>query len=134
MDSEPCGVILDWRLLSIISEIKKSKLYHHPPLRSMGDCRSRPILSLESEPSARNDLIKPQPRVPPRGRGPPARGVCETMDEEEEPGSQRSEARDGALARLRPAHGRLLRRGRGPVQRADSPARVSSHARPVRYR
>src|SRR6267143_4504658 len=34
---------------------------------------------------------------------------------------QRSEARDGALARLRPAYGRLLRRGRGPVQRADSP-------------
>src|SRR2546428_8438813 len=47
---------------------------------------------------------------------------------------QRSEARDGALARLRPAHGRLLRRGRGPVQRADSPARFSSNARPVRGR
>src|SRR5437867_13449225 len=47
---------------------------------------------------------------------------------------QRSEARDGALARLRPAHCRLLRRGRGPVQRADSPARVSSHAPPLRPR
>jgi len=41
---------------------------------------------------------------------------------EEEPGDRTGTWRDGALARLRPPHGRVLRRGRGPVQRADGPA------------
>src|SRR2546426_3031068 len=53
---------------------------------------------------------------------------------DQDPGNRIEARRDGALARLRPAHGRLLRRGRGPVQRADGPARVSPDARPVRPR
>src|SRR2546428_12521548 len=53
---------------------------------------------------------------------------------DQDPDNRIEAKRDGALARLRPAHGRLLRRGRGPVQRADGPARVSPDARPVRPR
>src|SRR5712692_2809226 len=53
---------------------------------------------------------------------------------DQDPDNRIEAKRDGALARLRPAHGRLLRRGRGSVQRADGPARVSPDARPVRPR
>src|SRR2546422_11546347 len=53
---------------------------------------------------------------------------------DQDPDNRIEARRDGALARLRPAHGRLLRRGRGPVQRADGPAWVSPDARPVRPR
>jgi len=49
---------------------------------------------------------------------------------DEDPGDRRTVRRDGALARLRLAHGRVLRRERGPVERADGPAGSRPDARP----
>src|SRR3989442_2196967 len=74
-------------------------------------------------------LIKPEVSVCPNPSDVRKRAEWAFMNETDP--DQRSEARDGALARLRPAHGRLLRRGRGPVQRADSPARVSPTRAPL---
>src|SRR3989442_1825613 len=78
-------------------------------------------------------LIKPEVSVCPNPSDVRKRAEWAFMNDQD-PDSRIEARRDGALACLRPAHGPVLRRGRGPVQRADSPARVSSHARPVRSR
>src|SRR5947209_13578208 len=83
--------------------------------------------------SVHEPLRKPEASVCPNPSDVRKRAEWAFMNDRD-PDNRIEARRDGALARLRPAHGRVLRPGRGPVQRADSPARVSSHARPVRAR
>src|SRR5207245_7152789 len=83
--------------------------------------------------SVHEPLRKPEASVCPKPSDVRKRAEWAFMNDRD-PDNRIEARRDGALARLRPAHGRVLPPGRGPVQRPDSPAPGSSRAPPIRGR